>query len=206
VELIGALMQFALGRPRLYGIPSRVPALKLGRTIYRPPHYPRAMSRAAAALILATRDDAVREAASRRETGALWRHSLTTDTRLRVIDPPARATAGFLRFPTRVLGPDEHRRLLLERGRRLGIAPTYPSTLAQVPALRTHIMESNAPTPGADTLVRQLITLPTHSLLSAEDRQSILSLCESARTRAVGCPDPLLSPAKKREVNLASRT
>jgi len=34
--------------------------------------------------------------------------------------------------------------------------------------------------PGAEELVRQLVTLPTHSLVSAADREDLLRLLEGA--------------------------
>lgn len=204
-ETIGyALAQFALGRPAVYGIPLRIPALKLGRTEYRPPGSPRRMSSAATALVIGTCNDAVREARTRREIAATWRDGLTINGALRPIDAPAGGAAGFLRFPVRAIGAGPRVRELLDRGRRLGIAQSYPTTLAQIPALRTRMIEPSIRTPGADSLVRELVTLPTHSLLSAEDRRAILSLCRSFNISGGSARAPVIPDGAAREVVSAS--
>jgi dTDP-4-amino-4,6-dideoxygalactose transaminase len=48
-----------------------------------------------------------------------------------------------------------------------GVATTYPSTLASLPALQARVGGATGPLAGAATLVRELVTLPTHSLLGA---------------------------------------
>jgi dTDP-4-amino-4,6-dideoxygalactose transaminase len=201
-----AVAQFALGRPALYGIPARLPGLKLGRAVYHSPKTPRGMSPAAAALIARTCKDAAREAGTRRDTAAVWRACLTGEGHLRPFDAPAGGIAGFLRFPVRVTGGGQRSRELLDRGHHLGIAQTYPTTLALVPALRARMLEPRVPTPGADSLVRELVTLPTHSLLSADDRRAIQSLCASADLAPQGPRVSTSSCSAIAEVVSASRS
>lgn len=51
-----------------------------------------------------------------------------------------------------------------------------PDTLALLPAVASRLVRSGQSLSGAKTLVKQLITLPTHSLLSRADLGNILAL------------------------------
>src|SRR5690606_9338949 len=64
--------QWALGRPRLYGIPASLPFLGLGETRYRDAGPPVPMDAAVAARILASRAAADEEAAARRRNAARY--------------------------------------------------------------------------------------------------------------------------------------
>ena len=64
------------------------------------------------------------------------------------------------------------------RARRLGVAPGYPTTLAALGAVRERLTRPHGRWPGAEELVRGLVTLPTHSLVSAAERDEMLRLLE----------------------------
>jgi dTDP-4-amino-4,6-dideoxygalactose transaminase len=173
-----ALAQSALGRPETYGLPAAIPWLHLGETRYREPEEPHAMSRTAAALLERTLPLATREAEARRTNAAALLGGLGSRSEARPITPPAGGTAGFLRLPLRLArGLDA----LADRARarRVGVAAGYPSTLAALPPVRQRLVRAGG-WPGAEDLVRQLVTLPTHSLVSAADRESLLRLLERA--------------------------
>ena len=51
--LVVTTAQWALGRPALYALPSAIPALHLGETIYHPAHEPRSITSASASLVRA---------------------------------------------------------------------------------------------------------------------------------------------------------
>lgn len=172
---LAAVAQWSLGRPALYALPAAIPALGLGATIYHPPAAPRAMDAFTAALVLATAQAADDEAAKRRCAACRWRESLTGLGGVRAIDEPVDGAAGYLRFPLRV---ERGGALLASRpdARRLGIAPSYPTPLHELPAVRTRLETTAARYPGATTLARELMTLPTHSLLSPHDIRAIVDL------------------------------
>src|SRR5690606_26401684 len=67
--LAGSLAQYVLGRPAVYALPRALPWLHLGETRYRPPVPPAPMTRTAAALLRASKDEADREAGLRRANG-----------------------------------------------------------------------------------------------------------------------------------------
>ena len=51
---------------------------------------------------------------------------------------------------------------------RLGVSPSYPVALAELPALQSSIVKRSS-NPGARELARALVTAPTHSFLSEAD-------------------------------------
>jgi len=171
-----ALAQSALGRPETYGLPAAIPWLHLGETRYREPEEPRAMSRTAAALLERTLPLATREAERRRANGEALLHRIASRSDIRAIMPPRAGTPGFLRLPVRLpRGLDGFADPVLAR--RLGVAAGYPRTLAALPSLRRRLVRAGR-WPGAEDLVRELVTLPTHSLVSEGDRDGLVRLLE----------------------------
>jgi hypothetical protein len=94
------------------------------------------------------------------------------------VRPLPAATAGFLRLPVRLdrgLGGFSD----LRRAFRLGLALGYPSTLADLAPVRACMVGRCDRWPGAEELSRQLVTLPTHSLVTARERREVLRLLNS---------------------------
>lgn len=163
-----ASAQWAFGRPALYGIPAAMPWLALGETRYRDPSPPRPLTRTAARLLLHDVTASQREAEERRRRAERLLEDIARSPRVRPIRPLSGAMPGYLRLPLRVSGglagladPD--------RARRLGVARGYPHGLSDLPAVRDRLVDVPASWPSADALAREVITLPTHSLLSERD-------------------------------------
>jgi dTDP-4-amino-4,6-dideoxygalactose transaminase len=180
----GLLSLFA--RPASYRVPASMPWLHLGETRYHEPASPRGLPRLGARILMATEPYAAQEADARRHNAAqlnamLELLDLGHATARRATPPPA-STPGWIRLPVR-LGAGM--RSLPSRGvaDALGIASGYPATLASIPELRSRL----APVtglwrwPGAEALVRELITLPTHSLANDDDRKAIVEQLRLAR-------------------------
>ncbi|MFL5542640.1 MAG: DegT/DnrJ/EryC1/StrS family aminotransferase [Longimicrobiaceae bacterium] len=164
-DLAGAAALWALARPWLYALPSSLPFLRLGATLYRAPRPPRPLSRAAAAILSAAWEGAqaergVRERNGRRLAAAAARAGE------RVFAPPAGCEAGWLRLP--VLGRGG-RRAETKAARALGIMPGYPRALCDLPGFAARCVNGGDDFPGARELAGSLYTLPTHSLLSEGD-------------------------------------
>ncbi|HEX6309649.1 MAG TPA: DegT/DnrJ/EryC1/StrS family aminotransferase [Longimicrobiales bacterium] len=158
--LVKAAAQAALGRPALYRLPRSIPWLSLGETRFHAPRPVREAGAASAAILLATRMAAREEAAVRRRTAAELLELLPANV-LTVIRAPEGGVAGYLRLPVR-----------LRRGgapavaaalSHLGVAPGYPLPLSRLPALAGRVIGGTQHCPGAETLVRDLITVPCHS-------------------------------------------
>jgi len=173
-----ALVQWALGRPGRYGLAAAIPGLHLGETRYRDPEAPRAMSRAAACLLERTLPLAAREASVRRANAAALLASVPAGVRVRAVTAPRDGTPGFLRLPLRLsrgIAGFADARLAL----RCGVAPGYPTTLAALAPVREGMTRAPGRWPGAEDLARQLVTLPTHSLVSDGERDALVRLLES---------------------------
>jgi perosamine synthetase len=169
-----ALLQWTLGRPSLYGVPASIPWLGLGETRYHEPTPVGALSSYSSALLMKTVDEADDEADTRRRNAEMWQERLGASERVRLPSVPRGGVSGQLRFPVQI---ENGLRAFAQpgRARRLGVAQTYPSTLAGVDAVAKRLRAATR-CPGAESLVRNLITLPTHRFVTATDRDAILSL------------------------------
>jgi len=178
--LARAAAQWAFGRPSLYGVPAAVPWLGLGETHYRDPVPPQALPLAAARLLLHDLAASQREAEARRARAQQLLERIGTGPRMQPIRPLPGGQPGYLRLPVRVAAglrtlPDP------ERAEQLGVARSYPTPLSALPVVQARLVPSargGRGWPGAAELVRTLITLPTHSLLSPRDLDQL--------TRAIG--------------------
>lgn len=167
--------QWLLGRPEVYGVPASIPGLGLGETVYHDPSAPAGITRAAAALLRHAREGSRQEAAARRANAAALLARLPAGGALRTVLVPQHGEAGWLRLPVRL--PRGMGGLASPaRARRLGVAGSYPTTLVALAQLRPLLAGPEARWPGAETLVRELVTLPTHSRVTPAEREEILAL------------------------------
>lgn len=176
--LLKSLVQWAVGRPALYGIPSSLPFLGLGQTVYHPPHAPRHPAAAMAAMLLATNPLLNDEARIRRQNAARLR-AVVEAVGAGTVPSPAAGTASWLRLP--FLPSDAMlARLRGTTAKRLGILPGYPIALAQLPGFGGRVKQ-RLPSPGAELLAARLHTIPTHSLLTEGDLARLEQWLGSAR-------------------------
>ena len=190
------VVQWALGRPSVYGIPRSIPALTLGETRYREPKGPRSMTRAAAAAALRGREQSQSEARVRRANANAILDAVSHPSGLQPIKTPEDATAGYLRLPILVRGGAS---VALSRPEleRLGVTASYPMPLFNLPALHDRLVTAGEHLPGAKSLSQQLITLPTHSQLESRERNRLVSILLSA-TQSEGCAQTDPSPQTER--------
>ena len=162
--LVKGALHWALGRPSVYGLPSSLPFLGLGDTVYSPPRAPRQMARVSAALLLGTEASAGAAVAARRGAAVEYAAALGSPAEL--------ANAGALRYPVRIAGG---RGAVDALGvARLGVAGSYPKPLRELDALAERLVNREAVHPGAEALARELVTLPTHARTKPEERAEIL--------------------------------
>jgi len=171
------LTQWVLGRPALYGIPSAMPWLGLGETHYHEPTPTRSIRRSSAGLALDTRAASEAEARHRRHAAESLLHLLReaglVPDPVRAITPPRDSKPGYLRFPVVVPGgmdgfPDRR------RARALGLSAGYPIALPDLDPLEPLLSGPPPICPGARALVRDLVNLPTHSLVSARGLEAVV--------------------------------
>jgi len=163
-----AKAQWMLGRPSLYALPSAIPGLHLGETIYHPAHEPREISGVSASLVREALVRADADLSVRTANASLLEHAAQGATGVLVVRPITGATPGYLRFPVRLTGERDGQRLRPE----LGVVHGYPRTLGELPELSSWLTGAESLT-GARELARDLITLPTHSLLTEKDLRAI---------------------------------
>jgi perosamine synthetase len=167
--LIPLAAQWAFGRPWAYAIPSSIPALRLGQTVYHAAGPMRGMPEWAAAVVASSWSRAAIEGTVRRAAAARWASLLARHESVRSFAESPGSVAGWLRFPVLV---NDARALLDADARRLGIMPGYEAILADLPVAPGRL-GGIGPWPGAAKLAAQLRTLPTHSLLRLSDVRTI---------------------------------
>jgi perosamine synthetase len=158
--------QWLLGRPAVYAVPSALPFLRLGETPYHAPAPVRAMSAAAARVLAVTLRLGDREARIRRLNAG--RLLVRQAPGLSWVQVPAGGQAGYLRLPS-LAAPATRSAAGLAEARALGIMPGYPHALCDLRGFGKRVVNKSDGFPAARTLAEQLITLPTHSLLSEND-------------------------------------
>jgi perosamine synthetase len=186
--LLRAAAQCALGDPLMFAVPSAMPWLHIGQTRYNPAGPPAAMARASVRLLERSLAAAEHETAIRRNNAGALVAALAGLAVERVpahphaVRPVPEGKPGYLRFPVRI---SQGWRGFADpaRARRSGIAPAYPATLADLPAVRERLTLPSGVWrwPGAETLVRELVTLPTHSLVTNGDREETIDVLRAVR-------------------------
>jgi len=169
-----------LGRPSLYWLPVLLPGLHLGETLYRPAWPGSELPPALAAVVLSVWETALTEAGLRRGVAARWVEALAGMPGVDPISIPAGVQPGWLRFPIRARGTSLAS-LRSPEARRHGVMPGYPRSLAQ---LSRPILNPGASFAGADTLVTECLTLPTHRMVDSRDIRAVARMSVAARSRA----------------------
>lgn len=170
VHVVKALAYFALLRPWLYGIPTRLPQLGLGRTVFTTDFPLERADPALAALgqVMLRRLDEF--TAARRANAAALLAALSRSGGPAAITPRAGSTPAYLRLP--ILCADAaQRRLALAALLADGIGATasYPASLVDVPELRAHLVNPEARATGGRDVARRIVTLPTHPFVTPAD-------------------------------------
>jgi perosamine synthetase len=172
-DLIRAGAQWLLGRPGVYAIPAALPFLRLGETIYHEPAALTGLSKAAAPMLDSVWARSLEAAATRRGNAAVLLEAARKNNFWRAINMPPDARPGYLRLPLLLTKADQ-KSVLNDSAVQLGITPGYPMPLNQLPGFRDRCVNLADGFPGAELLSERLITLPTHALLSSNDRNHLV--------------------------------
>lgn len=165
-ELVRLKAQWLLGRPALYAVPSALPFLRLGETVYHPPAPVRAMSAVATRTLARTLPLADRETQVRRANAARLTASVARG--LTPVRVPVGGVGGFLRLPL-LAGARARARAAAPSARALGVMPGYPLALCDLPGFTERVLNRTEAFPGARDLAERLVTAPTHGMLSDAD-------------------------------------
>jgi perosamine synthetase len=165
-ELVQLVAQWLLGRPSLYAVPSALPFLRLGETVYHAPGRVRAMSEVAVRALAVTLPLGEGEAEVRRaNAGRLLQRR---GAGLTPVGVPARGVAGYLRLPF-LASRATREAAASSEARALGIMTGYPQALCDLAGFAGRVVNGRDAFTGARALAERLITLPTHSLLMEGD-------------------------------------
>jgi dTDP-4-amino-4,6-dideoxygalactose transaminase len=181
----GLIVQWALARPAVYTVPLSLPFLRLGETVYHAPARPGRMGRFGMGVLARTQVLAAAEATVRRMHAARLLTAATSVPGVRVYPPRRGAQPGYLRFPL-LLPPHAVAAGRTSEARRLGIWPSYPQSLADLPRFGERRLNREDDFPGARTLAERLVTLPVHSQLRPDD----VAALEQWITRLGECKEP----------------
>ena len=155
-------VQWALGRPWLYGIPAHLPGLHLGETTYHRAEDPARMAPRNAAIINHSWTLSSEEANTRRLNAERWRDALADIKDLQSCRVVEGSSPGWLRYPV-LVSPRIKQVFERSLARRHGVMPGYPGVLADLPVSSARWAGRPFQVPKARTLADRLFTLPTHS-------------------------------------------
>jgi perosamine synthetase len=174
VKSLGPLLgQWIFGRPSLYGLPMRVPALRLGQTVYHPAPELRRMDPSAAGVLARVWDLSMAEVAIRRRNAERWRGLLQGVQDVALYEEPPAATAGWLRYPIMVANGLVSR-FRNSRMSRHGVSAGYPSLLCDLPMRTGRRLISKNGFSGALLLSQNLFALPVHQRVRERDVREIM--------------------------------
>ncbi len=160
----------ALLRPWLYWIPNGIPQLGLGRTEYRTDFPEHAYSSLLAAVALRMLPRLDHFTAERRDHAAALLNALDRVPGLTAVAPLPASHPVYLRLPLLVTDPGARAPLLDALGRAgIGATASYPSSLADVPALAPDLHERPADVAGGRFVAERIVTIPTHPYVTADD-------------------------------------
>jgi dTDP-4-amino-4,6-dideoxygalactose transaminase len=162
------LAQWGLARPGWYRLPASLPFLGLGDTVYRPPSLARRMDRLSAATLAATWGHASAESEARRANARRLIAALQGVTGVTLVAPIPGSEPGYLRLPALLADSRSAR-----EARSLGIAPGYPTSLADLEGFGSRRADAGSLVQGARSLAGRLVTLPTHGWLREDDIAAI---------------------------------
>lgn len=174
-DALKVLIYAALLPPSVYWIPRSIPQLGLGQTPFTTDFPLTGLPGVLASLALTMLPRLETYNTQRRANALAIADQLAPLGGVTVPQPHAGAHAVYLRLP--ILVDDAALQApLIEALNRQGIGATgsYPTSLADVPALRPHLANPDDPMPGARDVARRIVTLPTHPYVTEADRRRIV--------------------------------
>jgi perosamine synthetase len=169
LQLLALAMRFFI-HPRLFWIPSLLPFLRLGETIYDPLFEIRQLSAFQAGLARNWRQRLAEANRARTERINRYRSLLPPE----LFPVSSHRESSCLRLPVLIRDPSRRQEVLRQsRVLGLGIMPGYPRALSQLEQLRG---SAAIAVPKAEAMARELLTLPVHGLVSAKDQEMIAGL------------------------------
>jgi len=174
--------------PRLFGLASRMPWLKLGCTEYDPAFPIGRLDGFRAALVASGWPRLAAANAARVHHAGAWRAGLRSVPGWTPFLIPERTSPVELRLPILAAsGELRERALVVLRGLGIGASRLYPAPLTAIPALARHSQDAGRAFPWAHALSDRLLCLPTFPYL---DSELIAAGCAALARLAASDPAP----------------
>lgn len=180
LHLVKMAAYVALLPPRRYWIPQRIPFLGLGRTEFTTDYPVERLGRLLAAVALSALDHLEEYSSIRATRAAEILAGLDGVDGVERVEPHQSARATYLRVP--VLVDTDARTAAVDTLNRSGVGAScsYPASLADVPELRAHLVDADAPVPGGRSVASRIITLPAHPFVTSADASAMASTLAGA--------------------------
>lgn len=156
-ELLSGIATWLLAMPELYGIPARIPALKLGETHYEGAFREGPLSSVGAYYAFSRLRGIQRARESLQASRFAWEQRLAATHLSAIKSMAAEVAYGGTRFAA-LCGSATQRGLLVRRLRRFGATASYPRTLAEYEELRGLFVAGELQ--GAKAVRDRIVTLP----------------------------------------------
>ena len=153
-----------MSSPRLYGFAEMLP-LGLGRNVFDPSFPVSAMAPSVQRLGAICLPHLKGLNTHRRRIAKVYGEIIDEDG---VIPVPPNSRAVLARFPVMAKSGGLSEKLV-----RFGVRRMYPRAICDEPAIKSHITTGQIPTPGASNIAEKLITLPTHTGITASFAREI---------------------------------
>jgi dTDP-4-amino-4,6-dideoxygalactose transaminase len=90
--------------------------------------------------------------------------------------------SAYLRFPILVEDPERREEVYAALAyQHLGVSKTYPSALNGIRELMPCAVRNESAYPGAETVAKQILTLPTHPFVLQSDLGRVAALIRASR-------------------------
>lgn len=161
--------------PSRYWLPARLPFLRLGETRYTTDYRIQRYCQPMAGLALRTLAALSVYNKARIDNGVYYRQALAETPGLHHVTLSPRGGPIYLRFPL-LVEPSSKRRELLAvlRERGLGASGSYPTSLCDIDELGKYLADTGKQWPGGAEIARRIVTLPTHPMVGAADRSTVV--------------------------------
>jgi dTDP-4-amino-4,6-dideoxygalactose transaminase len=199
LHLVKVLAYTVMLRPRLYGIPARMPSLGLGRTVFTT-DFPLEKATAASSVLGAVMLQRLERFTDARVANArALAESLGSVPGVRLITPRPDARPAYLRLPVYLEAPLERDAAIAAlNAAGVGATGSYPASLVDVPELRPALAGTPPAAPGGRMVARRIMTLPTHPFVTAADMARMRDVLRSTEAAADATAGAAATPARIR--------
>jgi dTDP-4-amino-4,6-dideoxygalactose transaminase len=163
--------------PSLYWVPNALPFLNLGTTEFAPGFPVTSMPALSESLLPLLINRLSEVNLVRRMNAAAITEGIKGNSRFATPGPAGDSQPTYIRFPV-IARDEEIRNRAIYRLQRAGIGatPYYPSAICDIPDVGSHMGPREFHRPNAESLSRQLLTLPTHPFVGAQDLHRIVEI------------------------------